>query len=167
MATRKQNQDFGAGYGYPLPGLGKVGQYQTSGIPFVTGSVFVHKGGETPLEVEFPAVSRFVTVTNDATGSNKPLRVGFSALGVTGSHPGRVNSAAAPIHENYFVLNNGESYTGEWRVARIYLLGANKPLEAEGAADVTFATTASIIAGLTGISPNQLTDNWSGSSGVG
>ena len=81
MATRKQNQDFGAGYGYPLPGLGKVGQYQTSGIPFVTGSVFVHKGGETPLEVELPAVSRFVTVTNDATGSNKFFRVSGTTSG--------------------------------------------------------------------------------------
>tara|TARA_R110000824_G_scaffold209531_1_gene395320 strand:+ start:6652 stop:7149 length:498 start_codon:yes stop_codon:yes gene_type:complete len=150
----------------PLPSLGKVGQYQMSGIPFITGSVFVHKGGSDPLEVAFPQVTRFVTVVNEATGSNKPLRVGFSSNGVTGSHPTREGAA-----ENYFVLNNGESYTGEWRVAAVYLLGANKPLEAESAANVTFPTTASVIAGLTGIPSQQLVratnSNWSGSAGVG
>ena len=149
-------------YTYQLPALGKVGQYQMSGIPFITASVPVNPGSSAPTEVIFPSVTRFVTVTNDATGSNKPLRVGFSSLGVTGSE---YNDNG---EDNYFVLNNGESYTGEFRVGAVYLLGASKPFVVRtpmlGSPSVT---TASIVAGLTGIPQVALKDNWSGSSGVG
>jgi hypothetical protein len=147
---------------YNLPALGKVGQYQMSGIPYITASIPVNPGSSAPTEVGFPTVTRFVTVTNDATGSNKPLRVGFSSLGTTGSE---YNDNG---EDNYFVLNNGESYTGEWRVGSIYLLGASKPhVVGTPMLGSPSVTTASVIAGLTGIPQAALKDNWSGSSGVG
>ena len=75
------------------------------------------------------------------------MRFGFSSLGITGSKPGG--------NANYFSLDNGESYTGEWRVARIYLMSESAE------------TSASVAAGLTGIATGSLENNWSGSLGVG
>jgi len=132
-------------------GVSSVGQYQMSGLPYATASQTVPGAQEevSPLKIEFPNVTKFVTVVNETTGANAPLRVGFSALGVTGSAAGGGGS------DSFFLLDNGESYTGEWRVADIYLLG-----------DLV-GTTASVIAGLTGVIRGELPLNWSGNLGVG
>jgi len=139
---------------HPSPGLGAVGQYQTSGIPYVTASVlvgtpYVATGHSNTIEVSFPYVTKFVTVVNDHSGSSAKLRVGFSSLGITGSDGGNATG------ENYFILDNGESYTGEFRVSKLFLLGDASE------------TTASVIAGMTGIPAGKLQTNWSGTSGVG
>lgn len=134
---------------WPNPGLGSVGSYQMSGIPFASSSITVPVNSSTPLKIEFPYVTKFVTVVNENSGSNVAMRVGFSALGVSGSGT------------NYFLLDNGESYTGEWRIEDIFLISNS-----------TSQTSASVIAGLTpiprGVPPFVATgNNWSGSSGVG
>tara|TARA_R100001015_G_C4624756_1_gene183010 strand:- start:107 stop:583 length:477 start_codon:yes stop_codon:yes gene_type:complete len=144
---------------YPSPGVSAVGQYQLSGIPFASASILVNEGGESPTEVNFPYVTKFITVQNLATGSNKPLRLGFSELGTTGS---AVNDG----FDNFFVLDNGESLSAEIRVSSIYLLGAERPLFA-GHDCIRNQTTASVIAGMTGIPAAKLQTNWSGTSGVG
>lgn len=133
-----------AHYVLKQPGLRSVGQYQLSAIPFATGTLAVDGSAGTPFEVSFYNVSRFITVKNavPTTSADAPLRLGFSSLGVQGT--------------NYVVLGNGESYSGELAVHRIYLLG-----------DSASATSASVIAGLTGISGGELQANWSGSVGVG
>ena len=128
-------------------GVSSVGQYQMSGIPYATASQTVPPSSSAPLKIPFPNVTKFVTVVNEVTGANAPLRVGFSVLGVTGSAGGGT--------DNFFLLDNGESYTGEWRVSDIYMLG-----HAAGA-------TASVIAGLTGVIRGELPLNWSGNLGVG
>ena len=135
---------------YPSPGVGAVGQYQTSGIPYATASVGVQNvlDGEGSLQISFPYVTKFVTVVNEHSGSSAKLRVGFSALGVTGS-------TANDTGDNYFLLDNGESYTGEFRVSSLFLAGH------------ATNTTASVIAGMTGIPAAKLQNNWSGTSGVG
>ena len=142
-------------FGNYKPGIGSVGQYQMSGIPFTTSSVHVDgdlKGttSQGPTEIEFPRITKFVTVINDGSGSNRPLRVGFSSLGVSGSD--------AAAQNNYFILNNGESFTGEWRVGSVYLYNHDRALYA----------TASVIAGLTGIQTSNMDTipTWSGSNGV-
>jgi len=128
-------------------GLGNVGSYQTSAVPYFTSSLTVSALGEDPLEIAFPAVSRFVVITNTLPGSatNVPLRFGASAIGVSGS-----------VNNNFGILNNGESYEGELRMSRIYLLSDNSS-----------ECSASVIAGLTRIDSSHLSNNWSGSSGVG
>jgi len=135
---------------YPSPGVGAVGQYQLSGIPFATASIDVQSvtDNEGAYEVDFPYVTKFVTVINEHSGSSSKLRVGFSALGVTGS-------GANDTGDNYFLLDNGESYTGEFRVSSIFIAGHSAP------------ATASVIAGMTGIPAGKLQTNWSGTSGVG
>jgi len=144
-------------YLYPTAGLGKVGQYQMSGVPFVQSNIEipVFTADADIIEITFPAVTRWLTVVNTHTGSNSPMRVGFSVSGTKGE--------IEDVTANYFVLNNGESFTGEWRVARVYLAGYGDAAQGANSA----GCTGSIMAGLTGINPSHLSGNWSGSSGVG
>jgi len=124
---------------YPKVGINNVSSYQVSGIPQVYGPRPI----STKTEYTFRRITRQVTIKNemDPTAVSAPLRVGFSSLGIDG--------------DNYFTLQNGESYTGEWKVGSIWLK-----------ADST-DTSGSIIAGLTGIIYNNDFTNWSGSIGVG
>jgi len=121
-------------------GIQSVGQYQLSGIPFITSSLLVQSASDpsTPTQVKFPYVSKFVTVRNDGGVSGAKLRVAFSSNGLTGSN-------------YYFTLDDGESYTADWRVGSVYLAGH------------TVEVTASVIAGLTGIETGSWHNNWSGS----
>ena len=130
-------------YNYRV-GLGHVGSYEVSGIPYLTSSLDIPANTSEPLEISFDTVSKFVVITNTlpAGAANVPLRFGFSANGVKGT--------------NYAVLNNNETFEGEFRVTRIYLLS-----------DSTLPCSASIVAGLTGIEAKELLNNWSGSAGVG
>jgi len=127
---------------WQYPGLSDVGSYQMSSVPYASASVITPASGAFAKQISFPGVTKFVTVVNDTTGSSSILRVGFSSNGVKGT--------------NYFTLDNGESYTGEWRVTSVYLMGNS-----------TTGCTASIIAGMTNVPYTELSLNWSGSSGVG
>tara|TARA_R110000824_G_scaffold98310_1_gene234631 strand:- start:433 stop:831 length:399 start_codon:yes stop_codon:yes gene_type:complete len=125
---------------YGRPGLGSVGQYQMSAVPFATASLFIPAiAASGSLVISFPTVTKFITVVNEQTGTNAPLRFGFSALGV------EANAC-------YVNLNNGESYTGEWRVKSLYLAGAEEN------------TTGSVYAGLTSISASLI---YTASAGIG
>ena len=132
---------------YPKPGLGNVGSYQMSGVPFLTSSLEVPVSSSGPLAIDFPYVSRFVVITNTvpATSASAPLRFGFSEAGVLGT-----------VDNNYIVLDNGESFEAELRVKTVYLVS-----------DGVNPTSGSIAAGLTGVQANYLENNWSGSAGVG
>ena len=126
----KANTSFASNrFQHPSPGVGAVGQYQTSGIPYATASVSVQNvlDGEGSTQISFPYVTKFITVINEHSGSSAKLRVGFSAAGASGT-----------IDDNYFLLDNGESYTGEFRVSKLFLAGHESN------------TTASVIAGMTG-----------------
>ena len=135
---------------WPSPGLGSVGAYQMSGIPYASASITIPTSVSPALKIQFPYVTKFVTVLNTGSAVTPNLRVGFSALGTSGS------SAT-----NYISLAYGESYTGEWRLEDLFLISAT-----------TAQTSASIIAGLTPI-PRGVPaitgsgNNWSGSVGVG
>jgi len=136
----------------PKTGVGHVPSYQISGIPYLTASFTVPASGSTPTAINFPNVTKFVTVVNTHSGTNAALRVGFSVNGINGA-----------VNNNYFTLDNGDSYTGEWRVESVYLLSDSANNQ----------TSASVIAGLTGIMTGSVlgrvagTLNWSGSDGVG
>jgi hypothetical protein len=131
------------------PGLNNVGNYQVSGIPFVTGSLTAGSSSTTPIEVVFPSVTQKIHVFN--YDANYGLKVGFSANGVKNSQ--------------HFLLQNQDSsgknvYSVEIRVKtnKIYLLGA----------DATHNTAGIyIVAELTGITGYDLTTAYSGSAGIG
>jgi hypothetical protein len=130
-----------AEFQFVKPGLNAVGQYQLSGIPFLSSSINVHAntGSADFTTIAFPTVTKFVTVSNTNTGTNAPLRVAFST------------NAVKAVTGHYFDLDNGESYTGEWRVAELYMLGVGAP------------TSASVIAGCSMVGLENLPGNWSGS----
>lgn len=124
------------------PGVGNVGSYQTSGIPWVTSSLTVPASGSNPLEISFPQVTKSLIVKNASSGSVQ-IRVGFSNNGV-------INTS------NYFLLSADESFAADLRITKLYLMSNNGTV-----------ATASVIAGLTGILCSELPNNWSGSAGVG
>jgi len=142
-------------------GLNTVGSYQMSGIPFVSSSITVRVSDSRAYKVEFPYVSRTVTIRNDlATASaDVDLRVGFSANGVED----------AEDKKYYFVLTNGESYTGEWRIEDLYLLSDSNTegITASVIASLTGIRTGSVPAISAGTDPVEDADNWSGSIGIG
>jgi hypothetical protein len=124
------------------PGIGNAASYQVSGIPWVSSSLAVPASGSTTLEISFPQVTKSIIVKNVSTGSVN-MRVGFSDNGVKTSN-------------NFFILSGGESFAADLKVTRLYLMSNNGT-----------ALTASVIAGLTNIPATELTNNWSGSLGVG
>jgi len=123
-------------------GFNNVGSYQASAEPWCSASLVCPAAPAAPTEVSFPQVTKFVVVKNDGA---QTIRVGFSARGVTGS-----------ANNNYFTLAETGSFAADFRVTRLYLLS-----------DSGVAGTATVVAGLTGIRSGHLTDNWSGSAGVG
>lgn len=89
-------------------------------------------------EISFPQVTKFVVIKND---HDNDLRVGFSQNGIVGT--------------NYFTLAKGESFSAEFRITKLFLRGDS---------DISAAT---VVAGLTTITSDNLINSWSGSLGVG
>ena len=137
------------GFEYVKAGIGSVGNYQVSGIPYVTGNITAPSSSGTPIRIDFPSVTQKVIIHNG--DKNYDLRVGFSSNGVKNS--------------NHIVCDgngsNNASAVLELRVrcTSIFLLGA----------DSTHNTTPiSVAAELTGIHPGfDLTAAYSGGSGIG
>lgn len=125
------------------PGLGNTNSYLTSGIPFVTSSVVAPSaaGGETVV-IEFPQVTKFITIKN-TSGDSHSIRIGFSENGVVNEN-------------NYFLLAKDESFSGELRVVDLHVM-----------AHTNHSPTFTVVAGLTTIDRSELSTNWSGSAGVG
>lgn len=128
-------------------GLGHVPSFQTSCRPWLSSSLSVPASGSEPMQISFDSVTRFIIITNTnpISATNAPLRFGFSANGVKGT-----------VNSNYGILNNGQSFEAEFKCTSVFLMS-----------DSLNQTSASVIAGLTGIAKQHLPNNWSGSSGVG
>ena len=132
-------------------GLGNVGSYQVSARPWVSSSIHVPKSGVVDtaanrVEVNFPYVTKFITVRNDGPNTHgATMRVGFSENGMRDST------------NNYFILSGGESFSADFKVTRMYIMGHDASLG---------GTTASVIAGLTGIEADLLSGSWNGMGGV-
>jgi len=130
---------------YYRAGLGNVGSFQTSGIPWVSSSVTCPASG-TSVEahrIDFPYVTQRIVVRNDG---GPDIRVGFSDFGVRGMYGNKY----------YFTLKEDASLELDFKVSRVYLYS-----------DTAGASEATVIAGLTSIDPEQLKHNWSGSEGIG
>ena len=132
-------------------GLNNVGSYQVSGIPYATGSLTVPASGSTPLKIEFPYVTQWVSIVNV---NSKHLRVGFSENGVKNGN------------FNYFLVHEDNHPTWNMynlKLTELYLLSdTNQAIN-----------NVSIAAGLTNIPTARIDNispsgsNWSGSIGVG
>lgn len=123
-------------------GLHSVGNYQVSGIPYATSSILAPSSAGAPLEITFPSVTKFVVVKN-VSPTTAAMKVGFSANGVnTGT--------------NYIIINKDESLCGDFKLTSIFIQSTT-----------TSPVSASVMAGLTGITGYNLTTVYSGSAGVG
>ena len=132
-------------------GLNNVGSYQVSGMPFATGSLTIPASGSTPLRIQFPYVTQWVSVTNV---NAKHVRLGFSENGVKNG-----GSNYVLIHED----NHPAEHTYYLKLTELYLLSDTG----------TSVANFSVIAGLTNIPVEIINNispsgsNWSGSAGVG
>lgn len=132
------------------PGLGHVGSYQVSGKPFVSGAIDLSSYTTGPLEISFPSVTRWILIRNfDTDNSNtKQIKVAASANGFITGEYFRVNDDYRGTY-----IRKSQTPRLELKLTRIYLTGSS--------------TKVDVIAGLTGISTNTISNNWSGSEGVG
>jgi len=125
-------------------GLNNVGNYSISGIPYVSGGLTPPTSSGTPISLEFPTVTKFITVSNlSPFTSPVAIRVGFSENGVKSG--------------NYVCVPANSSLTLEVRTTKLFLLSNG----------VALANSASVCAGLTGIAGYDLATVYSGSNGIG
>ena len=144
---------------YYRPGIGQVGQYQLSGVPYVTSSIPIPAPGDDTqevnlgipagievkdvevVEIQFPYVTKRITIINDITASEfAPLRYGFSYHGVKGISGITSAHNATSKGTWYGVLHNSSSITMDVRVERLYLRSHSTS---------ELGATASVIAELT------------------
>ena len=99
---------------YYRSGLGAVGSYQVSGVPYLTGAVIA---GGVEHKIEFPTVAKSVLVINkDTDTSNSALRVHFNA------------TTAGPVIEclHYFPLDaQKDNITFNVKCKEIYISNGN------------------------------------------
>tara|TARA_S200002703_G_scaffold149585_1_gene147325 strand:- start:34 stop:459 length:426 start_codon:yes stop_codon:yes gene_type:complete len=138
-------------YNQGPPGLGHVGSYQVSGKPFVSGGIDLSVYTSGPLEINFPSVTKWIIIRNRDTSSNnsKEIQVAGSANGFSEGYYFRV----ADDYTGGAVRRNGTTPRMELKMTKIYLSGSS--------------TKVDVIAGLTGIPTDTITNNWSGSVGIG
>ncbi len=133
--------------GYHGPGIGNVGSYQVSGIPYITGSSNLDDG--TEHTINFPSVTRSITVANY---SASPIRFSFASKDTgqvtQGLHFWQLDHAIASGSSNImtmdvkcktlYVSNNSGDDNLEYRVfAELTGISANEmfPLTGPGLTD--------------------------------
>jgi hypothetical protein len=113
----------------PAAGFGYATEFQSSGLPWLTSSVAPAVG--SPLEFDFPKVTRFVCVSNTDSNVAHTLSFGFTQAGVQTS-------------SNKYVLLGGQNALFEIRCTQMFLQGeAGTP-------------TFSILAGLTTVDAKMM-----------
>lgn len=134
------------GFEYAKAGINNVGNYQVSGIPFVTGTLTVPIVSNTPISVTFPSVTKRVVV--HVTDTNA-VRIGFSSNGVKDT--------------NYFLAdgdkanNTAQMFDMNVKCTKLYLISNDSN-----------TVNVCVAAELTGIVPGfDLATAYSGSTGIG
>ena len=129
---------------YPKPGIGSVGNYQVSGIPFVTGNLVSpsSSAGATPLEIVFPSVTQRIIFQNHGA---LHVRVGFSANGIKTTN-------------NFYLVDPSGTVEMRVKTNKLYLLSNSQ------AANVNSGTLSAELTGITGY---DLIAEYSGSAGIG
>ena len=129
------------------PALGDVGAYQVSGKPFFKGGLLADN---VVRVVEFPSVTSWIHIRN--TRTDRTLdgpKISFSENGMD------TNNYFESLSSN--VINEGAGNTFYLKVTKLYYK--------QGSAGGT--QTFDIVAGLTNIPTGSISNNWSGSAGVG
>ena len=91
------------------PGLGLVGAYQVSGIPYVTGAINCAPDN-SQVKIQFPSVTKSITIFNYDANDNE-VKVSFSPNGVA-------NNAYFSVFETPVTL--------DLKVTEVYLTGSDE-----------------------------------------
>tara|TARA_B100000700_G_scaffold210481_1_gene231386 strand:+ start:8887 stop:9333 length:447 start_codon:yes stop_codon:yes gene_type:complete len=135
-----------------------VPAYQISGVPFVFTTLSLAASNGTPLEIKFPAVTRWIMISAKDAAANA-VRIGFSVNGV------KANPSAAKY---YYLLQlqedgkTGSRFTAstgrmEIRTKSLFLI----------ANETNTIDEVSIVAGLTQIDEFPVLTGSNGFTGVG
>jgi hypothetical protein len=129
-----------ATYNYK-PGLGNVGSFQVSGVPYVNGNI----DATSEVKLTFPSVTSWIVVSNvDGSGI---LKIGFSSLGLSDN-------------DNFLELaDEAVSPRLEVKVTELYLLGSNNVSVMAGLTGIESISINNSV-----MSPSG--SNWSGSLGA-
>ena len=121
------------------PGLGNVGSYQASGIPWITGSGANGIASGAQHRIKFPMVTRAFTVINMDAATAAEIRVHF--------HDRHSPQSPTVIAGQHYMALSGtnDSMTFNVRCKEIYISNAS-----------TSAGTFRIVAELTNISTNEM-----------
>ena len=136
------------------PGLQDVASYQTSGAPFVSGSINATVNGSAGVVVKFPSVTQWVKIIN---------RGNFQAATCAFSQHGLAGSAGSPSSTYNFKIPDDDgpdpAHHQIWlevKITELWIRGSNN---------------VDVIAGLTNIptasAATSYGNSWSGSIGVG
>ena len=68
-----------ADFQYKGSGLRQVGSYQVSGVPYLTGSGKGLMANEEEARIQFPTVTKSITVINSGSAASSELRVHFNS----------------------------------------------------------------------------------------
>lgn len=126
-------------------GINNVGNYQVSGVPYVTGALTVPTGSGTPLEISFPSVTKYFEIINQGSVD---IKIGFSSNGIKGTN------CYVVAHAQNNQQNMPQRF--DLKCTKIYLLST-------GAAN----SSVYVCAGLTNITGYDLATAYSGSVGIG
>ena len=106
---------------YPKVGLRNVGSYQVSGHPYITGSCGLMSTNEES-RIQFPYVSKSITVINSGSSGNGELRIHFNSSSAGNVHDGPAASANYPLMHHYITLSDvGDSVTLNTKCKEIYI----------------------------------------------
>ena len=123
------------------PGLGNVGSYQVSGVPYVNGNI----NATSEVKLTFPSVTSWIVVSN--VGGSGILQIGFSSLGLSDN-------------DNFLELaDEAVSPRLEVKVTELYLLGSNNVSVMAGLTGISRNRIDN-----SATSPDGT--NWSGSAGA-
>ena len=140
---------FGGSHGV---GFNNVGSYQASAKPYIKTELVVpasSSDASTALEVNFPKVTKFLTIRNDGTSSEE-IRLAFASGGLG------ANKVGGTSGNNYIKIAQSASFSADFRVTKLYLMSED-----------AHTPNATVVAGLTQIDAARLPDSWKGDEGVG
>ena len=123
-------------------GLRNVGSYQVSGQPFITGSQVDGKflnaipaSGISEKRIQFPYVTKSITLWNVSANSLSKLRVHLISSGSITNHP---------TSKHYYELAQNESLTIDLKCKELYLSAVTAQVEWKLYASLTNIQTGSM-----------------------
>ena len=136
-------------FGYRGVGFSNVGSYQVSARPFLSSSIDAPASGANSARkaVEFPRVTRFVTVRNDGKPTLEPvdaqMKVAFAENGL------------GIDNNNFIVIDASASISFEFRVTRLYAMSMTSNIP-----------SFTVAAGQTNITGSHLANVWDNNEGI-